>query len=64
MYSTVVNYDTGGVKCEQMRAGSQSLWKSLLLFLWLSCDGKTQRQNHWLETYSKCNKIPLSLRAR
>lgn len=26
MYSTVVNYDTGGVKCEQMRAGSQSLW--------------------------------------
>lgn len=145
MYSTVENYETGGVKCEQMRAGSQSLWnrgiladfqwanqqrysdlrpmwegtegtddwalssdsqmdavdwlgdgrskpqpclprgpsclrrqeprrvsrasftkawKLLLLSLRLSCEGKTQWQIAWLETYSKCNKTQLSLRAR
>lgn len=53
MYSTVENYDTGGVKCEQMRAGSQSLWRLLPFSLWLSCEGKTQRQIHWLESVIK-----------
>lgn len=46
------------------RASFTKAWKLLLLSLRLSCEGKTQRQIPWLETYSKCNKIQLSLRAR
>lgn len=46
------------------RASFTKAWKLLLLSLRLSCEGKTQWQIAWLETYSKCNKTQLSLRAR